>query len=376
MLTSSALIAEARRRTGYDDLGEDSFREPMEKLIASISRENTPTEFGKVALPEVLLKGLTNRLKIEHWYKLHPEIDEQEIVAPVFGVGMPRTGSTFLTIMQGRDPATRSLRTWESDDPCPPPVPSDPSPQRIKEAQARLDMFKERLPLIFAMVPMGVDEPTECFDLMQNSFCNDYYYEYAKCSEFMDWFYDPKRDFSWGYQYHKRTLKLLQWRCPPKRWCLKMPSHSIMINGLAKVYPDARFIWTHREPHKVLPSIVRLVSLLREQYIEDPRTDLFAGYQVWLWSTNMKRLEDFRNQHEDRFFDVHHAVLMKQPFEELKRLYEWLGWEMTPAFAENMERWIKANPRQEYKSPAKFELDQDDIRKRFDFYYKRYYPNA
>ena len=39
---------------------------------------------------------LTRRLEIEHWYTEHPEIDDQEIASVLFGVGLPRTGSTAL----------------------------------------------------------------------------------------------------------------------------------------------------------------------------------------------------------------------------------------------------------------------------------------
>src|SRR5678815_4177623 len=64
---------------------------------------------------------LVNRLHVEQWYALHPEIDEQEIVAPLIGLGLPRTGSTALSFLLAQDPARRSLRNWEAVKPCPPP---------------------------------------------------------------------------------------------------------------------------------------------------------------------------------------------------------------------------------------------------------------
>ena len=60
----------------------------------SINRESVLSESGRVAVPEMLIAALVNRLEIEHWYDKHPEIDEQQIVAPLFGIGLPRTGTT------------------------------------------------------------------------------------------------------------------------------------------------------------------------------------------------------------------------------------------------------------------------------------------
>ena len=52
---------------------------------------------------------LASRLEIEQWYARHPEIDDQEIVAPLFGLGLPRTGSTALSFLLACDTARRSL---------------------------------------------------------------------------------------------------------------------------------------------------------------------------------------------------------------------------------------------------------------------------
>ena len=54
-------------------------------------------------------------------------------------------------------------------------------------------------------------------------------------------------DMEPAYRYHRRVLKLLQWRCPPDRWWLKTPAHMLSIDALDAVYPDARFVMTHRD---------------------------------------------------------------------------------------------------------------------------------
>ena len=54
-------------------------------------------------------------------YRLHPEIDDEEVDGPVFVIGLPRTGTTALSQLVAADPQFRSLRLWESGSPVPPP---------------------------------------------------------------------------------------------------------------------------------------------------------------------------------------------------------------------------------------------------------------
>src|SRR5262245_55826720 len=91
------LLATASERTALDDFGADSFREGLERLVRSLQTEATLNDLGAMVLPEILLKHLTQRLQIEDWYRRHPEIDDETIVAPLIGLGLPRTGSTALS---------------------------------------------------------------------------------------------------------------------------------------------------------------------------------------------------------------------------------------------------------------------------------------
>jgi hypothetical protein len=375
MFDSAALIAEARRRTGLQNLGEDTFREPLEKIVDSVNRESRFSAFGESAFNDMLIKALTNRLEVEEWYRRHPEIDDEEIVAPLFGIGMPRTGSTLLGSLLALDPATRWLRTWEAISPCPPPIKGQIDDRAIAQDEY-FRIFKEKSPDIFAMIPFGPDVPNEDYELMLNSFCLDYFYVYADCSSYLEWFYDPKRDHSFGYRYHKRVLKLLQWRCPPKRWSLKLPGHSPMVEGLSKVYPDARFAWTHRDPAKVLPSISRLVEIIRAPRLEDADMDRFAAVQTDVWELSMRRLLDFRTRHEGSFLDVHHIDLLKNAEGEIERVYEWMGWPHPLELNDAIDRWRAANPRQTKSYAAEANrFDVVELRRRFKFYNDRFGTN-
>ena len=111
----SQMMDKARSKSGLDDFGDDSFREGLEVLVESIEKEARLNEVGERAVWRQLTTFLINRLQIEDVYRRHPEIDEQEIAAPWFGLGLPRTGSSALNNLLSRVPGRRFLRTGEAE---------------------------------------------------------------------------------------------------------------------------------------------------------------------------------------------------------------------------------------------------------------------
>jgi hypothetical protein len=66
-----------------------------------------------------------------------------------------------------------------------------------------------------------------------------------------------------AYRFHKRFLQHLQHQAGAGNWILKTPDHIFALDALREVYPDARFIFVHRDPMKALPSVARLTEILR-----------------------------------------------------------------------------------------------------------------
>src|SRR3546814_615248 len=156
------LMQRARAASSLDDFGDDSFREGLERLVESADREARLTERGRMGFEMQIVDLLVNRLQVEHWYRLHPEIDQQQIVAPLIGLGLPRTGSTALSCMLAEDPAVRSIRNWEAMTPCPPPqTATEHSDPRIEVAQHMVQRRHEMFPRKKAMLPSSATMPTE-----------------------------------------------------------------------------------------------------------------------------------------------------------------------------------------------------------------------
>jgi hypothetical protein len=111
----------AADQAGLSDFGTDSYREGLGLLLKSLGAEARLNARGEAFIYQRIIGYLGQRLQVEDWYRRHPEIDERPIVAPLIGLGLPRTGSTALSMLLAQDPGVRYLRKWESSQPCPPP---------------------------------------------------------------------------------------------------------------------------------------------------------------------------------------------------------------------------------------------------------------
>jgi len=162
MIDVRELVDTARARAGSDDFGPDTWREGLEVLVRALNGEANLNELGVAVFVDQIVGNLVNRLEVEQWYARHPEIADEEIVAPLFGLGMPRTGSTATSFLVACDDSRRSLRTWEAATPCPPPeLATQHTDARIATSQAVIDMTNEMFPDFVGMLPSSATGPQE-----------------------------------------------------------------------------------------------------------------------------------------------------------------------------------------------------------------------
>ncbi len=358
------LLATAQERSGLSDFGDDSFREGLERLVGALDTEATLNAVGEIVLPELILKHLTQRLQIEDWYRRHPEIDDEPIEAPLIGLGLPRTGSTALSILLAEDPEARSLRRWEAGAPCPPPSTVEGPDPRIAEAEAAQEMQDQLSPRMAKLVPGSPTGPEECQDLMALDFKAHYFQAFAFVPSYSDWLLEA--DLTSTYRYERRALKLLQWGSPTRPWRLKCPSHLLWLDHLDEVFPDARFVMTHRDPTEVMVSVADVYAEVGRQFSEDLDLPYLGRLNVQHWTTGMERLLRFRDEHgDDRFYDMDFRAVQRDPIGQVQGLYDWLGEPVTDAFEQGMRRWWEANAEHReamtHPDPGEFGLDLDQV---------------
>ncbi len=376
MSTVDEVIAEARSRTGLTDLGAESFHEGLIALLDGAEQAGSFNELGLAVLRDQAVGFLAVRLSVEDWYRRHPEIDEQVIPPPVFGLGLPRTGSTALSFLLAEDPRFCPLLTWESNSPTPPPDPvtCDTDP-RIAEAAVQISLIGEMAPKFTSMLPSSPTGPTECLQLMALDFRSPMFAALGDNRHYETWL--DECDMVPAYRYHERVLKLLQWKFPTRPWHLKSPAHMASIDALLEVYPDARFVMTHRDIVQVIPSLVSLFDATSEYLRSGPLAPDFAANQTAYWERALRRTIAYRDAgNEDRFYDIGFAEMRPDPIPAINGFYKWLGVELSDDVTARMQTWWETNPADkqgvhEYH-PEQYGIDLDQLRTQFAFYNDRF----
>ena len=372
------LIDRAKSASGLDLFGAEGWQEGLLRLVHAAEHEAHHTKMGASVFDGMVVDLLRQRLEIEDWFVRHPEIEFEEIVAPLIGLGLPRTGSTAFSCMLGEDPHVRTLRTWEPMQVCPPPetatYANDP---RIALAEASMKLRDERFPRAKQMLPSTATSPTECQLIMGMDFKAQIFQAMHQVPSYVHWLHH-EADLKPTYVWLKRVLKLLQWRCPSVRgphthWRLKNPSHILWIDDLDAVFPDARYWMTHRDPADVIPSVADLYYEYTKPFTAEVDKAWLGAINIEYCELGMNRVMAFRDRGNDaKFFDIKFAEFQRDPWPSIEALYAWLGEELTPEARAGMERWRAETPPDKHGKrtidPADFGLDKDELRARFAFY--------
>jgi hypothetical protein len=372
---TSALVDAACAQTGLEDFGGDSYREGLERLVASLRDEAQLSELGEAAIANIISGALVNRLRVTAWIAEHPELLATPIERPIAVLGMPRTGTTLLTELLHRDPANRSLMRWESTDSVPPPEPDEfENGARVEAARVAAGMLDELNPGFRAIHYEAPDGPTECVTLLAQDFKSLLWETLANIPSYSDWLLDT--DQHSAYEYHRRALQLLQSRTPG-RWALKTPHHCLALDALVGQYPDVVLVMTHRDPVAVVGSLCSLVRSLTGTFSDVDHDAYINAHWTDVAVELVSRVMAWRDGHGDaRFVDVAYQELTSDPIGVVRKIYAHDGTELNADAEAAMRRYLAEHPQGEHGAhqydAGALGLDAGELRERFAAYRDRF----
>ena len=375
-LASEAIIRTAQKRAGCRDLGGESFREPLDRYLAAVRDEADLNLFGRLAVKGMLVESLRNRIQLARWARDNPQVRDERIEAPWVIVGLPRTGTSLLSILLGLDPNARTLKHWEAAHPIPPPTlataAEDP---RIAENAKEVGQLLKLNPAIGAMHPFGATVEQECVALFMFDIRTLGVETQAYVPSYGRWLQGC--DMAPAYAQHKLALQALQAANPTERWVLKTPNHLWCLDTLRESYPDARIIWTHRDPGKVITSLASLVNALQQMFTH--RRDPASVADEWL--TKSRFAIDSGMAYDDQSDadwcqHVSFASLMKDPIGTVHKIYAQYGETPQALHVRRMELWLKERGRhsegRHVYDPKDFGWSYPGLASGFSDYRKRY----
>lgn len=345
-LDESALCARASQAAGgLNDFGDSSFRAPLRRLLASLESDAQLTVLGRIIARTDLLRLLEQRLRWVDTLRRHPEIVAGRIERPLFILGLPRTGTSILHELLAQDEGNRVPMSWEVMFPHPPPEQAtfDRDP-RIAQVEKHLAGVDRLLPDFKSIHPMGALLPQECVAITAFEFSSMQFHTTNRLPTYQAWL--DAADLRPMYAQHKRWLQYFQWKAPAPRWVLKSPGHLWALDALLAVYPDAHIVQTHRDPLKVVASLVSLICTLRSMATDaiDPH-EIGADWTVRLADglDRTMRVRESAALPPTQVFDVQFPEFMRDEIGMVQRIYRHFDWELTPRAEHRMRAFLAAN---------------------------------
>jgi Sulfotransferase family len=360
-LALGPLLAEAAAKSGRARFEDESFREPLARLLGSLDREAALSPAGRATQHARIVESLVMRHGLEQHEARHPEIRREEIAAPLVIVGLARTGTTMLHRLLSADPGLYSARWWEVRFPAP-FLGWDwrgPDP-RIAEARAQVAWILEHQPVLAAIHPWDAEGPDEEVMLIEHSFLSHVPESGANLPSYRAWL--DGQDLRPAYALLRRLLQFLQWQKrrrgeTAERWVLKTPMHLGHLDVLFESFPGAHVIQTHRDPLETIPSVASMYLALWGLGTEKP-DPLEVGRQCLdRYARALARCLAVRETlPAERFVDVSYRDVARDPLGTVRRIYAAVGRELTHEAEAAMAAWVAKNPR-EHRPPHEYTLE-------------------
>lgn len=367
-------LERARCATNLQDFGEESFREPLARLIDALEREAQLSPLGRVIARFRIHGHLVNRLRIVADREREPSIARERIQAPLIIVGPPRTGTSILFRTLAQDERALSPLAWKLQFPSPPP-PRHPKgiDRRFLRVRANEIFLNGVIPDLRKVYETQAELPEECVVLKGHEFTTIMFSIAYSVPSYEAWLLDC--DQRPAYDWHEWLLQQLQWNTGGGHWVLKSPEHLLSLDCVFEKYPDACLVQTHRDPLEIVPSLASLTRILRS--LSSERIDkTHIGREVaGFWAEVLDRAEAFRAAHPElqkRFLDVRFEEICEDPLAVIRRIYVHFGRELTHESEEGMKRFLRRNPRgkhgEHHYTLEEYGLRREDVVSRFENY--------
>ena len=314
--------------------------------------EYSPT--GYVLALNTLQRRMEDRLRLVEYLNNHPEVSSIEMKPPVFAVGFPRTGTTFLHELLGLHPNVRMHYTWEQMSPV--PLSNDTSIEALgKDRKTRYIKNKSRMQWFLTLAGdaiqnihrVGYDEPEEC----TTPLASDVPWSIPEIG-FITYAAEEVNKIGAGhaFEHYYEYLQLLTFQAKERRnvdftWMLKCPFHLPYLSELYKAFPGSTVVWTHRDPCECIASACSLYETIMAFTLEPNSIDRAALGRAVLNYTKQALLRAFKTLESEKVNIIHvkYKDTIKSPKLVTEKIYKQTGIDYTKEYNDKLDEYLKEN---------------------------------
>ncbi|THV27896.1 sulfotransferase family protein [Glycomyces paridis] len=321
-LARAGAIAEAA--DAEPDAEDYAFVDDLGVLLRAFAGVPGLTPVGWTAQLREAEQRLENRLRVKWIHARNPRVGAEAIERPVFIVGLPRTAAGLVHRILARSEPHRAPMLWEllrtgadGDDTA---------------AQRSLDTVSRQLEALDGLgsagrsaEPQRADWPGESTAVLWRT------WRPLRCAhlpEYRAWL--DQADATGDYVHLKQVLQVLQYGRTPRRWILRFPGDVARLDLVRRVFPDAVFVWTKRDPATALASFCSVVEALTVMHCKEVDPERIGRTWLGLLAEGYQRGRKLRRSlPADAVADLNYHRLVFDPHRYAPDLYDRIGAEWT-----------------------------------------------
>jgi hypothetical protein len=252
------------------------------------------------------------------------KIKRVKLKSPVFVLGHPRSGTTYLNNILSKDPVFSFSSTYDVLTPH----------VFLTLGKGFKNMLKKALPSTRPQdnVKMTIDSPKEEEFAMANMSQASYIHGFFFPKRIMKIFNESVLFTEGNYSNHWKKkydyfLKKLAFKYNNNQLLLKSPANTARIKEIVELYPDAKFIHIYRNPYDVYRSTERLyekiLPITSFQKVDNPKME---KYIIEAYSKMyQKYFKDRKDIPSNQLFEVSYETFVKEPLATIEKAYTHLG---------------------------------------------------
>jgi len=406
------------KETNLYKFSEDWDERPYRETIDVVNSTNY-SPVGKLLMYNFFLSQLKELLMMEDAFRKDEALreycasdggtlsDERKENRPLFVLGLPRTGTTFLHSLLALDPKVRAPRKWELDNPTPR---DDTNAEKDKEIRIKLSQSNNlNAAKTFAPQMLQLHDSSDVTRAEECIFVLSLFAPVKLITFLFPDHWDTVIGWDWVRVYRNYWKILQMWEyyemktkesypnkgsssSTNKRWVLKCPFHTWVIDSILEAIPHADIIWTHRNLDENILSSSNLKSAVADIFLDSRNLEAIGKGYMDAAELAFKRADKVatslqqHNKNDNKLIYCMYNQLIQDPISTIESIYNQLGYEFTAEYRDILQEYIEKDKlkRLKLRNKAKngndlkkitletYGISKEMIQERFSWCYEKY----